>query len=163
MLSMGGAGRKDAEGMAEFLLRCPGRITRTLEAMARRHRLTVNTIVQGAWALILGVYSGSKDVVFGATSSGRSSGLPGIEGMVGLLVNSLPTRVQLRPEHRVVDWLKQLQEDQVECGQYEYTPLVDIQEWSGVARYCYLKAFWYSRTILHIQPTTTRRDARHCA
>ena len=65
--------------------------------------LTVNTVVQGAWALLLSRYSGERDVVFGTTVSGRPAELPGVESMVGMFINTVPTRVTVRrrPGHAV--------------------------------------------------------------
>src|SRR5207248_11175020 len=64
-----------------------------LHEVAMRNGLTVNTMVQGAWALLLSRYSGERDVVFGTTVSGRPPGPPGVESVVGLLLNTVPTRV----------------------------------------------------------------------
>ncbi len=105
-----------------------------LRDLARRHQLTLNTVVQGAWALLLGRYSGEDDVVFGGVVSGRPADLEGSERMVGLLLNTLPVRVRLRRGEPVIAWLKRLQDDQLEMRQYEYTPLTRVQEWSEVAR-----------------------------
>ena len=66
------------------------------------------------------------------TVSGRSAGLPGIESMVGLFINTLPVRVHVSPSHSVVGWLRELQEQQVTLREYEYTPLFEIQKWSEV-------------------------------
>ncbi|RNB59090.1 amino acid adenylation domain-containing protein [Brevibacillus gelatini] len=109
-------------------------ISRALQTLARQHRLTVNTIVQGAWALLLSRYSGQDDIVFGATVSGRPADLPGVETMIGLFINTLPVRVQIRQDESVISWLKSLQQQQAEFRQYEYTPLVEIQGWSDVPR-----------------------------
>ncbi len=108
--------------------------TAALQALARRHHLTLSTLVQGAWALLLSRYSGEEDVVFGATVSGRPADLSCVETMVGLFINTLPVRVQVPPEASVVDWLKRLQARLVQMRQYEYSPLVQIQEWSEVPR-----------------------------
>ncbi|HBZ82358.1 non-ribosomal peptide synthase/polyketide synthase [Brevibacillus parabrevis] len=108
--------------------------TRELQAFARQHQVTLNTLVQSAWAMILGTYSKEADVVFGATGSGRPADLPGVENMVGLFINTLPIRVTLDPGKKVREWLRELQELQVELRQYEYTPLVDIHGWSEMAR-----------------------------
>ncbi|MCP4654120.1 MAG: non-ribosomal peptide synthetase, partial [bacterium] len=64
-----------------------------LQSLARRHELTLNSLVQGAWAVLLGRYSGHDDVLFGATVAGRPAELPGVESMVGLFINTLPVRV----------------------------------------------------------------------
>ena len=108
--------------------------TRGMQQLAREQQVTLNTVVQGAWAVLLGRYSGSEDVVFGATVSGRPATLPGVEEMVGLFINTLPVRVQVRGESEVRRWLQELQEQQVEVRQYEYSPLVEVQGWSEVAK-----------------------------
>ncbi|NOX37607.1 MAG: amino acid adenylation domain-containing protein, partial [Calditrichaeota bacterium] len=113
-------------------LRLSRDLTRRLNEIARKHQLTLNTLIQGAWALLLSRYSGEKDVVFGATTSGRPADLAGSDAMVGIFINTLPVRVQIAPEESVADWLKRLQENQAEIRQYEYTPLVRIQQWSDV-------------------------------
>ena len=106
--------------------------TRRLEAMARRHRLTLGTIVHGVWALLLGRYSGSDDVVFGSTVSGRPADLPDVERMVGPFINTLPVRVRIEPQETAAKWLHVLQQHLVEARQFDYSPLVEVQRWSEV-------------------------------
>ncbi|HKV10346.1 MAG TPA: amino acid adenylation domain-containing protein, partial [Thermoanaerobaculia bacterium] len=108
--------------------------TAALKALGRSSRLTLNTLLQGAWALLLARTSGNPEVVFGATVSGRPAELPGIESMVGLFINSLPVRVAVPPQARLLDWLGTLQERQTAARQHEHVPLVDIQGWSPVPR-----------------------------
>ena len=105
-----------------------------LQSLARKHRLTLNTLVQGAWALLLNRYSRESDIVFGATVSGRPPALKGVESMVGLFINTLPVRVQVSEKAELLPWLQQLQAQQVERQQYYYSPLVEIQQWSEVPR-----------------------------
>jgi len=116
----------------EFKL--PAAATQALQAFARQNQMTLNTLVQGAWALLLSRYSGENDVLFGAIVSGRPAELAGIEAMVGLFINTLPVRVQISPQEKLVPWLKKLQGDQFDLRQYEYSPLVDVQGWSEVPR-----------------------------
>jgi amino acid adenylation domain-containing protein len=104
-----------------------------LQDQVQRSQLTLNTLVQGAWALLLSQYSGEQDVLFGSTVSGRPPDLPGSDSIVGLFINTIPTRVQVNPDQRVIDWLQELQKQQVASRQYEYAPLVDIQSWSEVS------------------------------
>jgi non-ribosomal peptide synthetase component F len=103
-----------------------------LDGFARRHRVTVNTVVQGAWAVLLAAYGGSDDVVFGVTTSGRGEQLDGMEGMVGLLINTTPARVRLERDAPVAAWLRRLQREQAEAREFEQTPLVDIAAAAGV-------------------------------
>jgi amino acid adenylation domain-containing protein len=115
-------------------LRLSAKMTASLQGLARKHQLTVNTMMQGAWALLLSHYSREDDVLFGVTVAGRPTALEGAEIMVGLFINTLPLRVRIPRDKKLVAWLKQLQEQQVELSQYEYSPLMDIQGWSEVPR-----------------------------
>ncbi|MBV8858951.1 MAG: amino acid adenylation domain-containing protein [Acidobacteria bacterium] len=108
--------------------------TARLQAFARSHHLTLNTLLQGAWALLLSRYSGERDVVFGATVSGRPPELDGVEEMIGLFINTLPVRAEVEPRAHLADWLKGLQGRQAELRQYEHSPLVEVQGWSEVPR-----------------------------
>ncbi|MFW6357634.1 MAG: amino acid adenylation domain-containing protein [Chroococcales cyanobacterium] len=105
-------------------------VTEKLKAIATEHSLTLNTLIQGAWAILLSRYSGESDVVFGATVSGRPMNLKGVETMVGLFINTLPVRATLPKETSLISWLQALQSQQLEMRQYEYSPLVKVQSWS---------------------------------
>jgi amino acid adenylation domain-containing protein len=108
--------------------------TAALGQFARRHQLTLNTLVQGAWAIVLGRYSGQSDVVFGTTVAGRPSSLAGVETMVGLFINTLPLRVGVPGSAQVVPWLRALQTCLLEARQYEFSPLARVLQWSEVPR-----------------------------
>ena len=90
-----GTRRSGAETHDEQILYVDEAATRRIEALAHEQRVTLNTVVQGAWAMLLSKYSGDTDVVFGTTVSGRPSDLPGVEEMIGLFMNGLPLRVEL--------------------------------------------------------------------
>ncbi|HEY9849779.1 MAG TPA: condensation domain-containing protein, partial [Leptolyngbyaceae cyanobacterium] len=108
--------------------------TTALQSFARQHQLTLNVLVQGAFALLLSRYSGETDIVFGITTSGRPPELPGVESIVGLFLNTLPLRIKVVPNAFLVPWLKQLQSQLALISQYEYTPLLEIQKWSDIPR-----------------------------
>ena len=108
--------------------------TTALQTIARRHRLTLNTLLQGAWALLLSRYSGSDDVVFGGVVSGRPAELADVETMVGMFINTLAVRVRVSPDMVLSRWLQQLQAEQAEARRYEYSSLIDVQGWAGVSR-----------------------------
>jgi amino acid adenylation domain-containing protein len=91
-------------------------------------------LIQGAFAILLSRYCNQDDIVFGATSSGRPATLTGSESMVGLFINTLPVRVQVDPEASLISWLQQLQTQQTEALEYEYSPLLEIQSWSEIPR-----------------------------
>ncbi len=109
-------------------------LTQSLTTLVRRHHLTLNTLVQGAWGLLLSQYSGESDVVFGAVVSGRPPELAGVESMVGLFINTVPVRVRVTQDSSLSAWLKGFQEQQVRMRQFEYSSLVDVQGWSEVPR-----------------------------
>ncbi len=124
----------DVETADEQRLQLSDDATAAIEAFAQRHHLTLNTVVQGAWALLLSRYSEQDDVVFGATVSGRPAELPGVEQMIGLFINGLPMRARLAPGDRVADWLRTLQAQNAGMRQYEWSALTDIQGWTDVPR-----------------------------
>ncbi|MGX1800162.1 condensation domain-containing protein, partial [Streptomyces albidoflavus] len=101
---------------------------KALSAMAARHRLTLNTVVQGAWALLLARHAGESDVCFGATTSGRPAELPGMESTVGNFLNTLPVRVRPAEEgETLTDWLGRLQEEQAQARGFEHLALREIR------------------------------------
>ncbi|MBC1213138.1 non-ribosomal peptide synthase [Trichormus variabilis ARAD] len=114
-------------------IQLPQALTTQLESLARQNQLTLNTLVQGIWALLLSHYSNQKDVVFGTTVSGRPPALVDVETMVGMFINALPVRVQVSEDEQILPWLKDLHTRQVEREQYSYTPLVEIQRVSEIA------------------------------
>ncbi len=109
-------------------------LTAALKELARRQQVTLNTVMQGAWALLLSRYTGDEDVVFGATVSGRPASLAGAESMVGLFINTLPVRIRVPRRTSTGDWLRSIQSQQAESRQYEYSSLADVQGWSDVPR-----------------------------
>ena len=108
--------------------------TAALQTFAQQHQLTLNTMVQGAWALLLSRTSGEEDVVFGATRACRRSTVAGAESMVGMFINTLPVRVHVSPEQPLLPWLRELRAQGVAVRAYEHTPLVQVQGWSDVSR-----------------------------
>ena len=129
--SPGSLPREDAVYRAEDLFLGAG-VSAALRAVARRSQVTLNTVFQGIWALILARYGGTDDVVFGVTSSGRPPDLPGVESIVGLFLLTLPMRMRVVPEVPLPVWLRRIQERQIELRQYEYTSLVQVRGWSEV-------------------------------
>jgi thioesterase domain-containing protein len=126
------AGARDpdraGQGRASRELSAAG--TAALQGLARRHRVTLSTLVQGAWASLLSAHSGEAEVCFGATVSGRSAPVPGIESMVGLFINVLPVRVRVEPGLAMAGLLERLQEQQARLRRFEHVPTARIQSWS---------------------------------
>jgi amino acid adenylation domain-containing protein len=103
-----------------------------LRTFAKEHRLTLNTLVQGAWAMLLARYSGHRDVVHGMVVSGRPPELAGVETMIGLFINTLPLRVEVPLDADLVSWLTRLQRHQLEVTRYQYVSGLQLQRWSAV-------------------------------
>jgi amino acid adenylation domain-containing protein len=106
--------------------------TAALVATARRLGVTVNTIVQAAWAILLGRLTARDDVVFGITVAGRPPEIAGIEGMVGLFINTLPLRVRLRPAQPLTALLAELQDGQSRLFAHQHVGLAEIQGLAGL-------------------------------
>ncbi|GAA4232129.1 non-ribosomal peptide synthetase [Actinomadura meridiana] len=121
-------GRAAPGRAAELTCPLPGA---ELAAYARRHGLTLNTVLQGVWSLVLGGLTGRTDVVFGTTVSGRPSDLDGVERMVGLFTNTVPVRVRLDPELPLPSALACLQSEQAALVDHAYLGLAEIQAAAG--------------------------------
>jgi hypothetical protein len=133
-------------------LRLSRALTDNLRAFAKKHRLTLNTLLQGAWALLLHHYSGEEDIVFGATRACRRSALEGADDRVGLFINTLPMRVCVSSDGMLADLFHALREQQTSMRDYEHTPLSR----SSVGARCHaadscLRASSYSKTIIWIR------------
>lgn len=107
-------------------------MTRSIQEFVERESITLNTLVQGSWAQLLGRYSGEENVLFGATRACRHSSIEGADSIIGLLINTLPVRANLSPDQKTGDWLRDLRNNWVEMRPYENTPLSKIQSWSEI-------------------------------
>ncbi len=105
--------------------------TGRLKDFARSQRVTLNTLVQAAWLLLLQRYTGQRCVAFGATVSGRPAQLPGSQDTLGLFINTLPIVQAPLPEQRLGDWLQELQAYNLAAREHEHTPLSQVQRWAG--------------------------------
>ncbi|MBV4459306.1 non-ribosomal peptide synthase/polyketide synthase [Pseudomonas sp. COR58] len=105
--------------------------TERLKAFAQAQQVTLNTLVQGAWLMLLSRYSGQRTVTFGATVAGRPASLPASESILGLFINTLPVIKDVPAEQAVGPWLRDLQDFNLEMREREYTPLSDVQRWAG--------------------------------
>ena len=120
-----------AAGQGEHRLRFEAEFSARMRAFTRSHGLTLSTLLQGAWALMLARNSGRDDVCFGVAVSGRPPTLAGVETMVGLFINTLPLRVLVTGELGVVAWLTALQREQVIAREHQTTPLAEVQRCAG--------------------------------
>ncbi|MFL5108598.1 MAG: amino acid adenylation domain-containing protein, partial [Xanthobacteraceae bacterium] len=106
--------------------------TAALGQQARSRGVTLNTLIQAAWAILIGRSTGRNDVVFGITVAGRPPDIRGIESMVGLFINTLPLRIKLPPAKRVLDLLKEVQDDQSRLMTHQHLGLTEIQQLAGL-------------------------------
>ncbi|MDR5795789.1 amino acid adenylation domain-containing protein [Caballeronia sp. LZ008] len=106
-------------------------MTARLTEAARRLRVTLNTLVQGAWALVLQRMTHQASVAYGATVAGRPDSLADIDGVLGLFINTLPVIAEPLPQRAASAWLRELQADNAAAHEHAHTPLADIQRWAG--------------------------------
>ncbi|MGX7826221.1 amino acid adenylation domain-containing protein [Actinokineospora sp. 24-640] len=109
-----------------------GPLAQRLETLARERRLTLNTLVQGAWTLVLSRSYGRRDVVVGATMSHRPAEVAGCESVVGPLIVTLPVRARVDPAASAADWLADLQSRILAAREHAGATLPDIRAWSPV-------------------------------
>jgi amino acid adenylation domain-containing protein/non-ribosomal peptide synthase protein (TIGR01720 family) len=109
----------------------PASTTAALTRTARDRGLTVNSVVQAAWALVLGEQTGREDVVFGATVSGRHPDVAGVESIVGMLINTVPARIHLSPTETLAELASRAQTEQAALLDHQHLGLADIQQAAG--------------------------------
>ena len=118
-------------GRVELLGHLPPAETAAIASFAKSIGVTTNTVVQGAWALLLSRHAGVDDVVFGATRVCREGTVPDADAIVGLFINTVPVRVRTVAGTPVGDWLRVLRQQHLEVRPFEHTALTDIQRWTG--------------------------------
>ncbi len=130
MEGLGETARGREQGDAEVALSMAS--TAKLKKLAQELEVTLNTLVQGAWAVLLHRYSGEEDVCFGATRAGRRGTIEHAEKMVGLFINTVPVRVRVTEERPLAEFLRELRQGWVNMRPHEHTPLARVQAWSEV-------------------------------
>nr|WP_283472136.1 non-ribosomal peptide synthetase [Methylosinus trichosporium] len=110
--------------------------TQRLHTVSKHERITPNTLVQGAWALVLAYYSGLREVLFGVTVAGRPAELPELHRTIGLFINTIPLRVRLPDPGSatsVAEWLRSLLSQNLEARDFAYLPLVEVHGLTGMS------------------------------
>jgi amino acid adenylation domain-containing protein/non-ribosomal peptide synthase protein (TIGR01720 family) len=118
---------------AQIRLELSEQVTARLAARAREHGVTLGTVVQGAWGLLIGRLTARQDVVFGTTVSGRDAEVEGIESMIGLFINTLPTRFRWEPSDTLAGLLGRLQDEQAQLLDHQHLGLAELQRVAGLA------------------------------
>ncbi|MAT41341.1 MAG: hypothetical protein CL609_03295 [Anaerolineaceae bacterium] len=112
--------------------------TSKLKTFARKQQLTLGTIMQCAWAILLSRTFQRDEILFGITIAGRPYELKGVESMVGLFINTLPLKITVPPNILLFEWLPQIQKTALNIQQYGYTPLSKIPGWIGMPHNTFL-------------------------
>ncbi|MGF6331701.1 amino acid adenylation domain-containing protein/non-ribosomal peptide synthase protein (TIGR01720 family) [Pseudomonas sp. BS3782 TE3695] len=120
-----------ASGYADYQHVFSEQQTGDLNRFAREQKVTLNSLMQAAWLVLLQRYTGQDTVAFGATVAGRPTDLPGVEQQIGLFINTLPVVAAPSAEIPVGQWIQQVQSLNLALREHEHTPLYDIQRWAG--------------------------------
>lgn len=117
-------------GQRSCQLRLAPQVRIEAQQFAHSCGVTLNTLLAGAWALLLSCCNNREDVSFGLTVSGRPAELPGVEDMVGLFINTLPLPAKIDNSAELVSWLQHLQSQILELQDHASSDLLDVQKWS---------------------------------
>ncbi len=107
-------------------------LTQSLNQLASEINVTLNTLFQTIWGILLQKYNNTNDVVFGSVVSGRNKPVPGIENILGLFINTIPVRIQCDPSDTFVDIVQQIQTNAIESANHDWLSLSDIQQKSDL-------------------------------
>lgn len=127
-----GIDRPGPEGLARHRHRIGRDLTQRLAEFSRRNRLTLATVMQGAWALVLSRYSGQADVLFGSVMAGRPADLAGAEDMIGLFLQTVPVRVAVNDAQPMRDWLGGIQANRSDVETHGHLGLGEIGALSDI-------------------------------
>ncbi|MGW4113919.1 amino acid adenylation domain-containing protein [Actinosynnema sp. NPDC004786] len=116
---------------AELHHELTGELTDRLRERARRHGLTANAVFTAAWAMVLAGQVGRDDVVFGTAVAGRPVEVAGVEHVIGMFLNTIPTRIALDPRETVLDLLRRVQAERTALMSYEHVGLGELQREAG--------------------------------
>ena len=116
---------------AEHVVDVSPRFETELRAAAARHGVTLNTLLQAAWAAVQERHGAGRAVTIGVTSSCRPPDLPRIDQTMGLFTNTLPLAVRVPREGDLGDWLRAIQSSSAAIRRFDYTPLAMIRKWAG--------------------------------
>ncbi|PRO40487.1 non-ribosomal peptide synthetase [Bacillus sp. LLTC93] len=119
-------------GITQVSVKLTPQMQQKLEEMTGAQKVTMSTLIQSAWGLLLHLHSGSEDVIFGVTVSGRPADLPEVESMTGLFINTLPLRLLIAPDWTIARLLAHTQETVFHMREFEYTVLPDIQQMTDI-------------------------------
>ncbi|MFC2146434.1 amino acid adenylation domain-containing protein, partial [Acidobacteriota bacterium] len=111
----------------EYHITIEEELMRGLGKMAGKGQVTINTIVQTLWGVLLQKYNNRDDVVYGTIVSGRPAEIAGVARMVGLFINMIPLRIKSTGEKEFSQLLKDVQENSIASRKYEYLAAVEIQ------------------------------------
>ncbi|MBN2862736.1 MAG: amino acid adenylation domain-containing protein, partial [Bacteroidales bacterium] len=117
----------DGYKVKEYCFSLGEELTGKLEGLAKEVNVTLNTVFQTIWAVILQVYNGQRDVIFGSVVSGRPSSIEGIETMIGLFINTIAVRIRCSGTDKFSTVLQKIQAEALESEKYHYLPLAEIQ------------------------------------
>jgi hypothetical protein len=124
----------DAGETREFSLYLGLELTARLSKAAAGFKVTINTLMQGAWSLLLARMTNQRDIVFGITTSGRSELKPGLESTVGPLISTVPLRVGIDSAIALSAWLRKIHRDQFDIIEHSASSLGDVHKWSDLPR-----------------------------
>ncbi len=131
LLAQAAVNSRPGQGFGKLYTHLDRGDTAMLQSFAQRERVTLNTLVQAAWALLLQQHTGKDRVLFGATVAGRPAQIPGVEEMMGLFINTVPIPVAPRKGQSVGGYLREVQQTNTRLREYEHVALADIQRWGG--------------------------------
>ncbi|MGG3871097.1 non-ribosomal peptide synthase/polyketide synthase [Brevibacillus laterosporus] len=118
--------------LKETLFTLDQETTKNLQQIANRNQATLSNVFHAVWSVLVSKYKNTEDVVFGSVVSGRPPGIQGIENMVGLFINTIPTRLSVNPLLSFQEVINKARENAIQSTKYDYAPLYEIQSQSLV-------------------------------
>ncbi len=116
-------------------------VSKKLQTLARREKITLNNIAEAAWGIVLQKYNQTEDVVFGTVVSGRNVPIKGVDGIVGLFINSIPRRIKTSKNNTIKEVLQLVHKQGIASSEHDYCSLVEVQKRNELGRHLFSTLF----------------------
>ncbi|WP_189032798.1 non-ribosomal peptide synthetase, partial [Paenibacillus albidus] len=118
--------------LEETVVKLSKDVTEQLKSIARDNHVTVNSILQTAWGVLLSKYNRTNDVVFGVVTTDRPTEIKGVDKIIGLFINTIPVRINFAQEDAFSEVVRMVHQSSIERQGYGFFPLADIQSLSSM-------------------------------
>jgi amino acid adenylation domain-containing protein/thioester reductase-like protein len=116
---------------ASLAFTIPWDTSRQLKALARRHGVSLHSVLLGSLNILLSKYTGQDDIVTGSVTANRHRRQTG--QLIGFFSNTQVNRTILSPVQSFTDLIRQIHEEQAQAQMHQDLPFEKLVHELGIA------------------------------